>query len=185
MYIIFYSKYCNFSNQFLTTLEKTRENQFFKRVSVDTPQGRNFAVTKYNVKKVPTIIVDETPLVGVEALKWLQKKIKTGSVGSLSTRNNKTPINNLPQVTGFTPDLNNESFGGAGNVNGSMYSSVYAHQNIVTPVENDDMVEKTKFILPGDTITEGFQIPTSANKGSDKMSQFDREYENMKKSRGM
>lgn len=190
MYHLFYSKNCKYSEQFINTLKKTGEDQFFKKVSVDTREGRNFAISK-NITKVPAIIINDNTITGVEALKWLQAKVKGKTVSSMGTRQNKTTNNNVNtkntsqplSVGAYAPELTCDSAFGMGNYVESNHSSTFNHQLIMTPEEDPAFEKKTtEFRLVSDNITNGATEPPSSQ---NKASKFDMDFEKMKKQREM
>lgn len=186
MYIVFYSTNCKYSMQFISTLQRTGEERFFKKVCVDSREGREFAISKYSIKKVPTIIVNDQIIDGVNALQWLQKKVKASATSSMSTRQNKESYSR-PQgqgqtvsvVGGYVPNSSFDSVGGSAEFVMSSHAGLRGTHSIITPSE-DSEVQKSTFILPSDNITNGANID---GKRKDKSSKFESEYEQLKRSR--
>lgn len=197
-YLLFYSKYCKFSKQFISTLEKTREYQNFKMVSVEKKNGkRPDIVAKYNVREVPTIVINGNILSGEKAFAWLNNVINSSGrqISSMSTRQNKT-IENV--ISGFAPDSN---FIGANcpeqwnNANDS--SSVIGEllsQRIITPEENSFSKEQREsgFVMTSDNITGLGDIPPSvdgrgnnADKKTSRSGNFDSEFKKMQEMRSI
>ena len=97
MYILFYSNYCIHSKKFIGLLEKSNESYKFAKICVDRDASGNRpkSIYNYNIKRVPTIIVENEKLYGFNAFKWLQNIIKSyeTSINPISTHTNKQPIN--------------------------------------------------------------------------------------------
>lgn len=96
-YILFYSQYCPYSQKFIQLLHKSGEATFVVSQSVDKDQygRRPQTVRKYNITEVPTMIVDNQKLVGMQAFVWLQKRIETSQDNpqQFHSRQNKQPVN--------------------------------------------------------------------------------------------
>lgn len=103
--IVIYSKYCKYSNEFLDVLVKTPLAQQFQFVDIDiNPQTKTrseiyFTIKhilakefSYNLKTVPTIIVEngEFVLSGKEAFEWLKYKLNT--IQNASVSNSKIDV---------------------------------------------------------------------------------------------
>lgn len=197
-YVVFYSTNCKYSTQFLSTLQKTGEEPFFKKVCVDYREGRDFAVSKYNIKKVPTIIVNDQVIDGVNALQWLQGKAKAKTTSSVGTRHNieaytppstKNVKNNAKNhdsknvIGGYAPELLCNSVLGSAEFAISSHAHANPRDNamtIFTPSE-DSEIQKSSFILPSDSITNGTQID---GKRQNKSTKFESDYEKLKNARG-
>lgn len=152
MYLLFYSKYCKYSAKFIQFIEKIHYSSYFETVSVDKQNGKRHPfVSKYNIKEVPSIIVNQRVYTGKEAFKWLESKIKNSNttLPIEDTRKNK-----IPSISGYTPDILSMNLTEpVSNFDGnSNYSSLKINHRIQTPVESDK-VEKPTFILPQDSIT--------------------------------
>jgi hypothetical protein len=78
-------------------LHKSGEATFVVSQSVDKDQHgrRPQTVRKYGITEVPTIIVDNQKLVGMQAFVWLQKRIEVSqeSPQQFHSRQNKQPVN--------------------------------------------------------------------------------------------
>lgn len=102
-YILFYSKKCKYSVNFINILHKINARGYFSFVTVDrNPQTgqRNRFVNQYQISQVPTIIVNDKKMVGAEAFQWLRSIIyDMGLKGpqSIDTRQNKDGSHINPQ----------------------------------------------------------------------------------------
>lgn len=96
-YILFYSQYCPYSQKFIQLLHKSGEATFVVSQSVDKDQSgrRPQTVHKYGITDVPTMIVDNQKLVGMQAFAWLQKRIESSQDApqQFHSRQNKQPVN--------------------------------------------------------------------------------------------
>lgn len=96
-YILFYSQYCPYSAKFHQLLQKSGEAAFVISQTVDKDQygRRPQTVHKYGITEVPTIIVDNQKLVGLQAFAWLQKRIESSQDApqQFHSRQNKQPVN--------------------------------------------------------------------------------------------
>lgn len=91
-YVLFYSSLCKHSKKFVQILDRSQVSKFFIKILVDVnPQTnrRPDLVYNYGIKEVPTIIIDENILPGVEAFNWLKKAIEYENPASISSRQNK------------------------------------------------------------------------------------------------
>lgn len=154
MYLLFYSKKCKYSKKFVEVLYDIGEQDFFTMVDVAKVNGKYpVMVKKYGIKEVPTALIDGQLLVGPQAFKWLEGKIKNMNhqVSSQNTRANKTPV-----ISGYIQDNSSSMLNeGDDHVEGtSSFSPLFREQKIETPDAGTDY-EKTPFILPGDSITGG------------------------------
>jgi hypothetical protein len=131
-----------------------KEQDFFTMIDVAKVNGKYpELVRRYNIKEVPTIVVNGEVYMGQKAFKWLEKKIKNMNhqISSQDTRANKTPI-----ISGYMPDSSFENLQGGGDVQGnSMFCSINNSQKIETPEETDTEYKKSSFILASDNITNG------------------------------
>ncbi len=163
MYLLFFSKYCKYSAKFMDLVKKIHYESYFQMVSVDKVNGaRHPFVSKYNVREVPAIIVNQRVYTGKEAFKWLQSKIKNAntSVPTQSVRQNK-----IPHISGFTPESSSMGFADNDNFDGtSQYCSLKVNPRISTPAESEN-VEKSQFVLPQDTITGNLKTEDTKNNG--------------------
>jgi hypothetical protein len=152
-YLLFYSNYCpqGYSQKFIQILEQSGEASFFSKIPVDKNINgeRPKIIYQYNITDVPTIIVNNTKLVGIDAFKWLDKKLE--GVNTMHTRNNKNNLNDIKlhndpksdnTIMPFSP-VNSKSFINITDINTAIYTS------------NDDSVDRNdnKFILQDDNIT--------------------------------
>lgn len=168
MYLLFFSKKCKYSAKFVELLRKINEIEFFNCVEVVKVRGRYpELVYKYNIKEVPTIIVNGEMMVGNNAFRWVKSKIKNLNyqVSSQDTRANKTPV-----VSGYSPT---SSFNTP--VDSNKYASVNTVHKIETPEEGTE-IEKSSFTLAPDNITNGQTIDDSRE---DKNSRLERDYKRM------
>lgn len=161
MYLFFFSKYCKYSAKFMDLIKKIHYESYFQMVSVDKINGtRHPFVSKYNIREVPTVIVDQRVYAGKEAFKWLQSKIKNAntSIPSQSVRQNK-----IPSISGFIPETSSMGFADNDNFDGtSQYCSLKVNPRISTPAESEN-IEKPQFILPQDTITGNLKTEDAKN----------------------
>jgi Glutaredoxin len=94
-YILFYSKKCKYSINFINILHKINARSYFTFISVDRDprtKQRNTAVDKFQIKAVPSIFVNDQIYVGQKALLWLKKMITDMGIKgppSMDTRQNK------------------------------------------------------------------------------------------------
>lgn len=94
-YILFYSKKCKHSINFINILHKINARSYFTFISVDRDQRtgqRHTAVSKFQIKAVPSIFVNDQMYVGQKALLWLKKMITDMGINgppSTSTRQNR------------------------------------------------------------------------------------------------
>lgn len=180
MYLMFYSKHCNYCSKFCKTLEKIHEEKNFSFLSVDKKNGvRNPMVAKYSITEVPSIIVDQRVYVGKEAFKWLEGKIQNINlqISSQSTRMNKTP--NV--IEGFSSSTSNLMFSDENFVGNSQYCSLKAEATIQTPAEGESVPESTSFKLSPDNILGGVEPGNDALE--DKASMFEKKYALLKQQR--
>lgn len=195
MYLVFYSKYCAYSRQFINTLQKSDEDRFFTKISVDNKRGKEYAVKEFNIKKVPTIIVNQSVYEGVDSLKWLQSKIKgKNTVASMNTRMNKLAIKpkkevKVPLINAYEYEIDSADIGCLNNtrennlsIQGQMDSNFNIQEfagAIHTPEETDGVVEKDfRFKLPEINITNG-STEIKGKTSGEKSSQMESEFEKM------
>jgi hypothetical protein len=180
MYLLFYSKYCKYSQKFLELVEKIHYGSHFEIIPADKQNGKRHPfISKYNIKEIPTIIVNQRVYVGKEAFKWLQSKIKSSntSLPVESVRQNK-----IPQISGYVPDISSMALESSdSNFDGnSTYCSLDVNYHIETPKETEN-VEKTQFILPSDSITGS--LKSEDVKKSDRSDAMKKQYELMEQER--
>lgn len=114
-YILFYSKKCKYSINFINILHKINARGYFSFITVDRDQRtgqRNRFVNQYQVSQVPTIIVNDKKMVGAEAFQWLRSIIyDMGLKGpqSIDTRQNKEGSHINPR--NFEEDENEQERG--------------------------------------------------------------------------
>lgn len=180
MYILFYSKHCKYSAKFVELLRKIHYESHFEMISVDKINGKRHPfVSKYNIKEVPSIIVDQRIYTGKESFKWLQTKIKNSNsaVPSESVRQNK-----IPHISGYMPEMSSMGLSGETPFDGtSRYCSLDLDNRIETPGE-DENVTKSKFLLPQDTITGNIKSQDTSKK-NDKSDAMKAEYDRLEKER--
>jgi hypothetical protein len=115
-YILFYSKKCKYSINFINILHKINARSYFTFISVDrdpNTRQRHTAVSKFQITAVPTIIVNDQVYVGQQSLLWLKKLItEMGMSGppAISSRNNKESYEASPNKIGHD-DENEELIG--------------------------------------------------------------------------
>lgn len=152
MYLLFSSKYCKFCDKFREVLQTIHEDSFFEEILIDKVNKKRPDIVKnYNIKEVPTIIVDNKTYVGRQAFKWLNAKISAYNLGisSQDTRVNKPrerPINafNNEQSTYLT--IKNNDF-----CNSSNYLDLNDNRKIITLAEGE--ADRPKFTLPSNMLT--------------------------------
>ncbi len=201
-YILFYSQYCPYSQKFIQLLHKSGEATFVVSQSVDKDQHgrRPQTVRKYNITEVPTIIVDNQKLVGMQAFVWLNKRFETAqdSPQNFDSRQNKQPVN-IKNISGsqnapstFKPM---DTFGAG---LGSDCVNVSAGDNDIIYVDDQDQDQlnalRGNLILHDDNITaETINMPMqrqvsdqnrgpqtiATNKDKLKAKQFDNAYNKM------
>ena len=181
MYLLFYSEKCKYSHKFIEILKDIGDEKFFNFINVAKVNKKYPPIVKkYKIKEVPTILVDGELLVGVNAFKWLESKIKNinHQVSSQNTRMNKTPV-----VGGYAADLTSSPLTGDAPVIGTnSFSSIFSSQKIETPNEDEDY-QKSSFVLPSDNITNG-QSGTKDDR-PDRTSKMESEYERLLAEREM
>jgi glutaredoxin-related protein len=182
MYLLFYSEKCRYSQKFIEILHEIGDEKFFKFVNVAKVNKKYPPIVKkYNIKEVPTILVDSELLVGVDAFKWLENKIKNinHQISSQNTRMNKTPV-----IGGYSEDISSCSVGGEIPVaiGTNSFASIFSSQKIETPNE-DEEYQKSSFVLPSDNITNG-QSGTKDDR-PDRTSKMESDYERLLKEREM
>jgi hypothetical protein len=176
MYLFFYSKHCKYSTKFLEFVKKIHYESYFEMVSVDKVDGqRHPFVAKYNIKEVPSIIVDQRIYSGKESFKWLQSKIKNANnaVPTQSVRQNK-----IPHISAYTPELSSLGIGEEQAFDGnSRYCALGLNNRIETPGESEN-VSKSTFVLPQDTITGNLETKDVSGK-NEKSDLLKMEYEKL------
>lgn len=185
-YILFYSNYCKYSHKFINILEKSGEASFFAKICVDKdPQTGNRPpiINKYNIKEVPTIIVENQKLQGYDAFRWLQSRIENSQdqVNGVHSRQNKQPVNiqqlNQNQSKKSAPEPFSYS-------NNFLDLSDTSNTTIYTPSQDEDITSKKgNFILQDDNITSCAidlvsekTVPSSLTKDKLKTKQFENEF---------
>jgi hypothetical protein len=157
-------------------LENSGESMYFVKIPVDRDRRTNQRpehVAAYGIKEVPTIIIENTALAGINAFKWLVNRLENSAtaVSSVSTRQNKVtnpdypnlgpensaePIRaanamgnedqnaNGPQAFSLTDSSTNSNF---------LQLSDMSDTTIYTPDESEDIQKSGNFILKNDNIT--------------------------------
>lgn len=76
--ILFYSNYCKYSKAFIEMLEKTGMIMSFNVICVDKNEKghRPVLMYNYNIKEVPTIIIDDITMPGILAKQWLLSQME-------------------------------------------------------------------------------------------------------------
>lgn len=94
-YILFYSKKCKHSINFINILHKINARSYFTFISVDRDPRtgqRHTSVSKFQITAVPSIFVNDQMYVGQKALLWLKKMITDMGIKgppSMDTRQNR------------------------------------------------------------------------------------------------
>lgn len=180
MYLLFYSKHCKYSQKFLELVEKIHYGSYFELVPVDKHNGkRHQFVTKYNIKEVPTIVVNQRVYSGKDAFKWLQSKIKTSST-SLPTESVRQ--NKIPHISGYIPETSSMGLSGSESAfdGNSQFCALDINPRIQTPAESEN-IEKSQFVLPSDMITGS--LKTEDLKKTDRSDNMKKQYEIMEQER--
>lgn len=87
--IVFYSKYCVHSRNFLEVFKDSSEAQAFDYVCVDRDlktRSRHPLVKQMNIFCVPTVVTNNLKLYGKDAFLWLNDQIQINGIASISTR---------------------------------------------------------------------------------------------------
>lgn len=162
-FILFYSNYCKYSQQFIKILEKSGEANFFVSVCVDKDHTgqRPRTVTNYRITEVPTIIVNNNKLPGYSAFMWLQKRIESNNVPSMASRHQKQPTN-MHQIANQQTNQPLQGFPNSGLLGGGDnfvdISTGQDNGHIFTPTDDDeDTLQSMKgnFRILDDNITSG------------------------------
>lgn len=119
-YILFFSKKCKYSIQFINIIHKVHLRNYFTFISVDQNKDRtrDTSVAKFNITHVPTIIVNDQKLVGQQALLWLRDVVSDmglKSPHSMDSRQQKETFEETPrhieeqseELSGYNPDDSN------------------------------------------------------------------------------
>ena len=170
-YILFYSNYCQHSNEFIQQLYKSSFSERFQKVCVDG----NKKIPK-EIKSVPTIIVPRfpRPMEGEEAFNWLRGM----NMQNLQKQEESKPTsNNQSKNSSADGDPTNKSYamGGVSAFSSTMsgYSDNFSYLGDgASPIEhnftflnaNNDMKIKT---------------PSENENSSGKKSEIDKAYERM------
>lgn len=166
-YILFYSQYCPYSQKFIQLLHKSGEATFVVSQSVDKDQygRRPQTVNKYGITEVPTMIVDNQKLVGLQAFSWLQKRIDSSqeSPQQFHSRQNKQPVNiknvgnqgNNHSSQGPTAFIPQDTFSPGLGYNCVDVSTGDKEIMLVCDEEDEDKIQNLRgnLILPDDNIT--------------------------------
>jgi len=164
-------------------LENSGESIYFVKISADRDRRtgqRPEPVSAYGIKEVPTIIVENSALVGIDAFRWLANRLENAStsVTSVSTRQNKVTNPNYPglsaegnaestRVRPVNAGLSDAEGGGSGNAqdgglqpyslsdNNSNFLQISDNSDttIYTPDESDNIQKMGNFVLKNDNIT--------------------------------
>jgi hypothetical protein len=119
-YILFFSKKCKYSIQFINIIHKVHLRNYFTFISVDQNKDRtrDTSVAKFNITHVPTIIINDQKLVGQQALLWLRDAVSDmglKSPHSMDSRQQKETFEETPryieeqqeELSGYNPDDSN------------------------------------------------------------------------------
>lgn len=202
-YILFFSNHCPYSKNFIKFSEQTEIALYIVRICVDKDSNgeRPKQVKSYGITEVPTIIVDNNRLAGIDAFTWLKRKVETDdTVTTTHTRLNKSNLNEIKneqkneQISGPIPFDNNFS----NNFSGGLVDLNNINKGI--PTSNDENIDKNsvgRFNLQDDNITSmvmntkkkvmnDSHLPTiSVKKDNLKMKQMNNEYNKMLQERGL
>jgi hypothetical protein len=183
LYILFYSNYCRHCEKFIQILESSGESTYFAKVCADRDRStgqRPTLLSTYKIKEVPTIIVENKSLPGLEAFKWLANRLEnsTTAVNSMATRHNKNPENvrnSIPNPedlraandVGFSNTLEGFSMNSVSSFSDNCVQlSSMGDTRINTPDESDEVQKTSNFILRDDNIT-AVAINTPVTSASD------------------
>lgn len=136
-YILFYSKKCKYSINFINILHKINARSYFGFICVDkdiktgvrTPQTMKF-MKQFSITQVPSIIVNDQKYVGKNALLWLRSMINDMGLSgphALPSRQNKDNSYFTPNRTG---DFND--YDGNGTDNGGVKYSDNSTDNFMS-----------------------------------------------------
>lgn len=175
-YLLFYSNsYCEYSKKFIRYLEQTGQASYFMRISVNKDEygNRSPLLKKYNIERIPTIVVDNVVYTGIDAFTWLSNRCNEESNkkqvsgvprqnDNMATRNNRMDENVNNYVEKEEKNTNytayNEYHANTLNANITdnclmIKSNVLTDQDLTENFSDDDYLQKTNFILPNETIT--------------------------------
>lgn len=173
-YILFYSNLCKHSQKFINMLEKSGEATFFVKICVDRDaktKKRHPSIIQYNITEVPSIIVENKLLEGINAFNWLSEKIQSSydKVNSIPTRQNK-PQENIKQMN---KEESSESF--------QPYTDIYSNYtdscvvigqdtqdtSIITQDVDSEVTRPSNFSLQDDNLTStAIKTPVTNNKNT-------------------
>jgi len=169
-YILFYSNYCRHCEKFIQILESSGESVYFAKVCADrdrVTRQRPALLSTYKIKEVPTIIVENRVLPGLDAFRWLANRLENSAttVNSMATRHNKNPENVRNSVPNPEDIRAANDVGFSNTLEGFAMNSVSGFSDncvqlsnmndtrINTPDESDDVQKTSNFILQDDNIT--------------------------------
>ena len=203
-YILFFSNHCPYSKKFIKFFEQTEIALYIVRICVDKNEfgERPKQIKSYGITEVPTIIVDNNRLSGIDAFTWLKKTGETDdTLSTTHTRLNKSNLNEIKN------EQNNEQPGNGplpfdNNFSNNFSSGLVDLNNINRgiPTSNDENIDKKtvgRFNLQDDNITSmvmntkkrvvnDSHLPTiSVKKDNLKMKQMNNEYNKMLQERGL
>lgn len=194
-YILFYSNKCPHSAKFIRFLEDSGEAVFFNKICVDRDRSGNRTrlINKYDVKEVPSIIVDDKLLSDLPAFSWLSKRIQNSgnSVNSIPSRNNKlSNLQSNPDDSRVT--LEAYDSGGITNFTNNCVSIddadnfKYSKDSVISCIEDNskEVPKETNFRMVNDSFTGQDEGGKSFSKNDTlKNKQFDNAYNKMMKER--
>jgi hypothetical protein len=181
-FILFYSNYCKFSEKYIKILEETGEANFFAKVCVDIQKNtgqRPPIVAKYNIKEVPSIIVENKRLAGRDAFMWLKMRIENSqepAMNSVQSRDTRPQINQR-----FTAKEEPQPFSETGGISSNfadnhLFIGDVSDNKIFTPQNDDEVSKESKYKLKDESISQGIVEESSKSRDLLKTKQFDNEY---------
>ena len=176
--ILFYSKFCQPCNNFITILQETTIFNIFEYVCVDRdPRTRNRdpLVKEFQIKRVPSIFIDNQVYVGVDAFEWLAHILQNGQINSKNSR-----VDNLHSSKSI---VDSESIF-KDNLTADEYHVINDNSSskIKTP-EAEDIIDKDGNVVYS---SDGsFRKKKKMNKDSLKRQQLDNEYNKMLRERNL
>jgi glutaredoxin len=98
--LLFFSNHCEYSLQFINILQKSHIDIVGINVNKNLKtKKRHELVYKYNIKEVPTVIIEGKKLVGKDAFMWLHSEIQASGITVNNSRDRPEPSCILPAAT--------------------------------------------------------------------------------------
>lgn len=119
-YLLFYSNKCRYSQDFIKKLENFPEINFnFKKLCVDKDKYGilkneiKSAIKHYKIVGVPTIIINNSPLLGEDAEKWLLNEVANNRINpvypSMAKRDYSQDMNvNIKSIQPMSADFDSQ-----------------------------------------------------------------------------